>query len=167
MKKYLEFTCAICISLLTFLFVFYRTFYSPVISSKNNLVLNNILPQGWSFFTKSPRDIRVEVLDASTKQKILIKNSSLNYCFGLQRIPSRICIEVADLVKSIPDSLWNTSSGEVDLSKGDFIQVKSHFSSPLIKSQIIVINEDRLPWAWAKFQSKINLPFEYVKIEPL
>lgn len=60
-------------SIFVFFMVFKMNFYSPLVTN-TEISTQNILPQGWAFFTKSPKDVRVQVFDYKTGEEISMKN---------------------------------------------------------------------------------------------
>ncbi|WP_103867216.1 SdpA family antimicrobial peptide system protein [Aquimarina sp. I32.4] len=156
-------------SFLTLIIVFKTSFNSPLVSSSFNKINTvNVLPQGWAFFTKSPRDVRVELIDGKTNKNISLKNFSLTNFFGLKRTSTRITTELGMLIKETPDSLWVKTNGiSNDFEKGNYIIRKSHFKKPYLSEKIILINKERVPWAWSNFNERKIIPITYLKIKQI
>jgi len=163
--KFLTLLIAFIPSILTTTWVFITSFPSPLITNKSISEIN-ILPQGWAFFTKSPRDIRTEVFDYEKQKFISLKNFSLQNVFGIKRTSTRLSIEIASLIKEAPDSLWVESYRlhENTFLDGEFIKKKSAFLYPKLSGKIILINKERVPWAWSSFEEKIQKSVNYLKV---
>lgn len=157
------------IPFLFFVFFLTRTFYSPLLQKTlTNSTLDNILPQGWAFFTKSPRDVRVEMYSLMNSRKVLKANAVLENYFGIIRMPQRVSLEIANLVESIPDSLWvYSNTTDLDFSQGVIVERPVKFRSPVVNEEVVIINRYRLPWAWARFENTAKFPCVYVKVRPL
>lgn len=162
--KFLTLLLGFLPSIFVLIMVFKMNFYSPLVTS-NKISTENILPQGWAFFTKSPKDVRVEVFDYKTGEEISMKNFSFSNVFGIKRTSTRISMEIATLIKETPDSLWVKSEGIGNrFNKGRFILKKSVFANPYLDGEIIILNRERVPWAWLNFEDKLQTSINYLKI---
>lgn len=152
-------------------FIIYVVFLSNFNYPGKPIELNFIrflLPQGWSFFTKNPRDVEV-VIYKESKSGIyvnqLFNNFSRTNNFGLSRLPTRISLEAGFLVTKIEDSLWYKSPfGQSYFEFGKYNRKKNIFNKPMLKGRIIVGNRERLPWSWAKHLGVVDFPIIYTKI---
>ncbi len=141
-----------------------NTFYTPLFHNPN-LSISEIIPQGWGFFTKNPRDVVVQVYDYSTGESLIHPHSSPFYLFGLSRLPSRLIMEIGAVAPNIEDSLWvkdyqNTN----EYKEGSFVSKKPLFKYPMLNDSIVITNQERTAWAWHKYKAKLSYPKNYVKI---
>ena len=154
-----------CLSGILILFIIIsNTFYTPLFFQGKS-PLDKMLVQGWGFFTKSPRDVVVQAYDYSTGESIMLPRSSPKYLFGLSRVPSRITMEIGSSINNVEDSLWvkdykNTTKYE----KGSFVRKKSPFKHRILCDSLVVVNQERLAWAWHKYKDELSYPRNYAKV---
>ena len=73
------------------------------------------LPQGWGFFTKSPKEAEASIYKINTNNTltlISINNASYLNHFGLSRKARKIGFEISQILKEIPDSSWQVGNGD-------------------------------------------------------
>jgi len=160
-NKLAAFTLSMLMALLIVFLTTINTFYSPLFFSKK-LSEENMLPQGWGFFSKNPRDVVVSVYDYNTKANLLIPRSSYKYFFGLSRKQGKLAMEIGALAGEIADSLW-VKDFEANYELGEFVHKKSIFKNKLLCDTIVLANKERKPWAWHSYQN-LKYPEFFVKI---
>ena len=154
----LIFILIICIQLTS-------TFHTPLYSRKNKLTNINLLPQGWGFFTKDPKDVKVMCfVNNNFSESIITPHFSYNNFFGIKRTQSRICFEIGSLSKEIKDSLWHKATSFDSIIVYPHINIETKLAQPIIKGKITIANMERLPWAWHKFKEKTNMPFYFSNV---
>ncbi|SOU86797.1 SdpA family antimicrobial peptide system protein [Tenacibaculum dicentrarchi] len=164
MSKKIILVIGILPSILIVMMVFKKSFNSSIVSNPK-IGEKIILPQGWAFFTKSPRDVRVELFDYENHKFISLKNFSIENIFGIRRTSTRISNEIATLVKETSDSIWvKSKEGETIFNNGEFLNKKSSFLYPRLKGKYVIINKERIPWAWSIFENKYNQSTNYLKV---
>jgi len=132
-------------------------------STSNSIA--SIFPQGYGYFTKSPKDVRTQCYSIINKTEIIQPNFSHEYFFGLSRKPGRIIFELGTLVKGIPDSLWSKqNSPKHNFKHGNFVIKETDIINPVLRGDFIISNRERLPWAWAKYKTTVYFPTIYVKL---
>jgi hypothetical protein len=109
-SKFNFFKLSICLGFL-FLLVLGNT--NNVLTTKKVEFINKLFPQGWSFFTKSPRSSILQLYRLSTMgdadyfEKVNSRNSSLENFLGLSRNSRRIDYESALFLKDNINAEWN------------------------------------------------------------
>lgn len=150
-----------CFFILVFLFCFLNVFYSNILDIK---VLgrnqNKFLSQGWGFFTKSPRDVRTAIYHKGCN--IMIPFSRAENLFGIKRHTSRKIYEVGLLLKSIKDDKWRKTTRDTFI--GEHYNIRTSMDNPQILGELIVVNTERTPWAWAKYQGDLGFYRVYLKL---
>jgi antimicrobial peptide system SdpA family protein len=147
----------VCIlTLVTAVHIPYNPF-TPSTSIKRTIMA--IFPQGWSFFTKSPREEIFYVYtydenDSCRLTELDLNNSSKKNLFGIKRYARTSSAEIAYLVKKIPTEYWiRTKSGinsiNTDSLKPVFILNNTN-SRLLCANEIIIEKKEPIPWAWSK-----------------
>ncbi|ASE63002.1 MULTISPECIES: SdpA family antimicrobial peptide system protein [Chryseobacterium] len=151
-----------------FFVVFFSAFKEQVVVSYNcQQFVSLILPQGWGFFTKNPRDPLLEVYKVErngTIIKVTLHNLSFNNDLGLSRRARMIGYESAQITNSIPANYWKKDiySNLNRLSKNNIYlyntKAKSkHFNDGLY----LFITYKTVPFAWAKQHQEGNNPINY------
>lgn len=114
--------------------------------------VTTILPQGWGFFTKDPREQTYELYCIKNNvEKLTIKNSSSDNLFGLSRKSRYIAFESSAIIgKIINSKSWQDTAGIYDnfIPKG-FTEIpynKNLMYFP--KGYYIAIRFFPIPWAW-------------------
>lgn len=145
-----------------FLIGFLNIYNSPAINlNKYKIFQNVIFTQGWGFFTKNPRDVRTAVYYQG--RNIIIPLTRVENLFGIKRGTSRYSYEVGLLVQHFEDHQWHKTS--TNNFMGEYYPIKNPLKKGIIKGKILVINEERTPWAWAKFDKQLNYNKIYIKLD--
>ena len=113
-KLYLLIIVSISFIFLVKVFAAFISFNPQTPSLTNSLIIQNLVPQGWGFFTRSPRErlhqiYKLEHADNNiiSKAPIAISNSSIKNFFGLSRKARRIHLEMMRLMAYAgDDSTW-------------------------------------------------------------
>lgn len=127
-----------------------------------------IIPQGWGFFTKDPRDNQLEVYKIvnNTTNKITIKNVALETSFGLSRKARYIGYESAQVINSIDKKYWKSNVfGNINKLKYDSAYRCNNNLKYLKKGQYLFVTYKIIPYKWANSNQEKNNPIEYAFVE--
>ncbi|MFJ7590841.1 SdpA family antimicrobial peptide system protein [Streptomyces sp. NPDC097617] len=115
----------------------------------------NIAPQGWAFFTKSPRDPEVvpyKKTPEGWQALSLTPHASPRNAFGLNRESRAQGVEIAMLLAAAQKSDWRecTDSGQTCLSgSGDAArQLENSSPDPTLCGTVGLLQERPTPYAW-------------------
>ncbi|MGB4774167.1 MAG: SdpA family antimicrobial peptide system protein, partial [Daejeonella sp.] len=141
------------------------------LNGRYKIFFHNFFPQGWSFFTMSPRNEKMLIYNLKSGNEIDLvdmKNSSPKSYFGVSRYNRIRSIEFA-VIKSQIDSVdWILCQNKKDqLITIDTLIPKIIFNKTNIKTLCgiyIIKKTPPLPWAWVKSAEKIELPTKIIKI---
>lgn len=145
-------------------------------NSKNNL-FQKLLPQGWSFFTKSPRseDLIVYKLNKNTFELLTRKNMSQDNFYGLSRFARRLGYESSLLTQNIGKDLWIdktiTDISEFVISEEKSVCINGKISMPVNVKQFekgiyLLIVFKPISWFYFSCNScKNSYQIKYVTIE--
>lgn len=127
-----------------------------------------LVPQGWGFFTRNPREDRIKIYKYhnSGYAEILDKNFSTQNYFGISR-KNRITLnEVLYNLKIVGDSSWyQTRIVNDSLVKSlPEVTIVNLAKDPLNCGKLLVIKEKTIPWAWRKHKGSLNPMKSLVKI---
>jgi antimicrobial peptide system SdpA family protein len=115
---------------------------------------NLLFPEGWSFFTRSPREELADIYKISEDKsidKISSQCASPGNFYGISRKSRKIGMELSTIVSKINDSSWV----QMDISKAgtDSLPVLSipldSEAEYLLKGNYILKAETPVPWAWS------------------
>lgn len=131
------------------------------ISQYNSSIL---FPEGWGFFTKSPREEKYmlyKVLSTGQLYPIHRNNSSLKNWLGLSRGSRRINMEITKIAAATEsDSIWTKIvdgklvfyKSLISALRADTIRFEST-QYHIIKPGVYILKRYQLPaWLWAKYE---------------
>lgn len=118
------------------------------------------LPQGWGFFTRSPRQPsrRIYRRVNGSWQSLLSPQMSLSSLFGIRRVSRRSSVEAAYLL----DGVWDAWKVPCERSPFTCLEVYeapevfiNRFPHPVVCGEIGVIEQDPVPYAWRTFEDLV------------
>jgi len=133
-----------------------------------------LLPEGWGFFTKNPRDekkVLYQVLPDKSLRLATYKNSAPDNCFGFSRRSRRASLEFGRLMSTITEADWNRYAAYSlpELLHSDTIpaiqmRYTGHDFNQLAKGSYLVKRYALVPWAWAQYPEHYTNPEHYLKL---
>lgn len=132
--------------------------------------LRVLLPQGWAFFTRSPREeryytYRKEVDGWSVAS--LGPHSEAGNLFGLDRRSRAQGVELGLLHGVIPGGAWHKCA-EHPLRCLDGvtpISVSNRSPAPTLCGEIGIALQEPVPWAWSSARAELTMPSRVVRLE--
>jgi antimicrobial peptide system SdpA family protein len=130
-------------------------------SSKTTQLLLSVLPEGWGFFTRNPREARVLIwkYDGNQWKCYDQSNFTMVNLGGIKRTPRIIGMELAMLVNNIDKSQWIECTKEINELLTDTalvpVRVKNRFYHKSLTGRVIIQLIDPIPWAWSQSQNII------------
>jgi len=79
-------------------------------------VTREVLPEGWSFFTKSPRDAFVVAYDEDGDEAGSAPNAQLKWAFGLNRTSRLGGIDIDRVMQKLDREAWHRCEVGMDLA---------------------------------------------------
>lgn len=134
-------------------------------------VMRIFLTQGWSFFTKSPRDEEFYLfgkLPSGDWQNIFEGPSSEpKRFFGLDRFARAQGLEFGFITGKVPSDAWTSCSQEsmTCLKKVKPVRVQNSSHAPLLCGEVGVVFRKPPPWAWSKLEGKFIMPSRVAVLE--
>ncbi len=163
----LAFTCLI-VGFWIVVIVFIFRISVPVpgnLSFKQKANAFSIIPQGWGFFTRDPKEPQYLIFDKDGT-KLSKSNSEPSNLFGISRKNRLMNIELSLIMSKIKESSWSDyKEGKFDFNStiiSDTISI--NFNPSSLKGHFFIAQQERLPWAWAKSNNKIVMPYKYARI---
>jgi hypothetical protein len=140
-----------------------------VLSEKLKMELNTLFPEGWSFFTRNPRESLLEVYKIENNRLVYLplSNSSKENLYGFSRKSRVKGFEASIIVSDIPTKLWTEDVGRnyANHLYDKAIEVKLKKSNNYFKNGFyLFIVRKPIPWAWANRNQEKFTPYSFVKI---
>lgn len=149
------------------LFLTAMPYSSLEMDKTTKLRFQRILPEGWSFFTKSPRDPYVFILTVKDDKLAAysnLPNSNPQNLFGAKRNGRAIGVEFGLLTQDLSEQDWLECDPKeiLALAQSDTvpsITVKNPYKRPLLTGEVVVVTQEPIPWAWsASHEKATNTP---------
>lgn len=142
--------------------------------------IKTVMPEGWRFFTKSPRDFRYEAyvvsgssmtpLSAYKHQKS--RNASPYNWFGASRSARAMGGEMGLLMQKLPKENWLSFKAPPQAVEqhlnADINRTRDSLMFPRIinvtpgaylEDSIIIVRSKPIPWAWIQSQKEIHYDY--------
>jgi antimicrobial peptide system SdpA family protein len=134
-------------------------------------VVNFLIPQGWAFFTRNPREAQVIIYknEGGRLLELPHKHSNLSNIMGLNRRASVIVSEMQSIKNKIPDSVfkntkWNFQEGKFGQLPNSAYPAINNFANPILCGEYILVLQEVVPWAWSKNSKHIEMPAKVARI---
>lgn len=147
--------------------------YNPLSNSGlANLNLRGLIPEGWAFFTRSPREEQYYLYRMENGRPVCLNRTNAHYSnwFGLSRAMRANSMELGTMIEKIPKSDWTESPAgfhDTDLSCLAPVPVVNTALLPAYQGEYIVTSKEPIPWAWSKSCNPETVPCKIVKIKVL
>jgi antimicrobial peptide system SdpA family protein len=119
----------------------------------------SLIPEGWGFFTKSPRDpeMQVAVLRGGRLEKLNIVSSfQAKYAFGFDRLSRAQGFEIDGLLSQLKtSSLWHDCQQTVSVCAQNLLVQKQLVNSvqfPTLCGNLVLFERRPIPWAYRNSQ---------------
>lgn len=137
-------------------------------SQKTVMNMRTLIPQGWSFFTKNPREVSPIIFKKYDGQweNISYKNASYRNLFGLSRKSRSLMVSLGNKTGKIPKQDWGEYPIEIKktykssyLDKFDIPNFSVITDKPnKLCGDILVLEKEYIPWAWSRNSENLNMP---------
>ena len=145
---------------------------SPVLPSyKNKINFVSLVPEGWSFFTRNPREVETFIYKEIDGKLVNMnhQNFTAHNAFGFGRYTRIESLELALLLASTEDSLWVKN----DIDIHEFYEKKllkeqkivNTSNSQYLTGTIILEQKEPIPWAWYQSGKEVIMPSKVIKLE--
>jgi antimicrobial peptide system SdpA family protein len=147
--------------------------YNPFTGSKMRAIRYSvILPQGWAFFTRSPREEQYYAyqMEGGHLKPMIYPNSSYQNAFGFSRGVRVRGVELGGLIEQLKNREWQKCPDGVlseCISMTDSLPAMKAFNSahyPSYCGEIWLERKPLVPWAWSRVEKPVNMPSEFIKI---
>lgn len=116
-------------------------------------IVKALFPQGWSFFTKNPKDIELSIYNLKDNKFENLTNFQAKEYFGICRKNRLLNTKLIEVAKNIDDKLWIYSLEENSLKTDELAIVT--IEDDLLKGNEFIINKYLpFPYSWHKSDLK-------------
>ena len=137
-------------------------------SLKDKASLLTVLPEGWGFFTRSPREesIFAHGRFGGAWQQLNFTATSRRNWGGFLRASRVQGVELSALTEGLKDEAWishpDPFAAGADLSGITRIEVSNPAVVKTICGEILLERRPPVPWAWSRSERPIRMPAKYV-----
>ncbi len=135
------------------------------------LAIRQLAPQGWAFFTRSPRERDFDVLryDPEHGSQTLLRypNFSAPLFLGWRRANRAQGLEFGLMTNELEARELSSCKGPVeDCAETLAAQppIANTAPNPTLCGDVLVVYREPVPWAWAKSADDIEMPSEIMKV---
>ncbi|MFC0187225.1 SdpA family antimicrobial peptide system protein [Fictibacillus aquaticus] len=143
---------------------------TPLGMSKDSKILySSLLPQGWGFFSKSPRDTLLGMHEANEESlKVLFPTMRFENALGLYRKGRSQGVEMGGLSMHIKKEDWTKCDGksleECEASANE-ITIENKTPEPLLCGEYYFTQEEIVPWSYYKYSDSGSEVKEVVRAD--
>ena len=132
-------------------------------------VLRQIVPEGWAFFTKSPRSPRQQLFARRGERWEPTGIGGARAIGGLSRAPRAQGVEVGLLLADVDPEAWAACDGEAVEACLDATAptepVANVLPSPTLCGTIGIVSQEPVPWAWRSLADRVAMPSSTLRLE--
>lgn len=145
---------------------------SPIASSRvSRQETFTLLPQGWGFFTRSPRERWYTYWSLASGQwsRVDLKGTSIENWFGLRRRSRIRLVRLGMLHAALTKADWRPCHGEMSecvktLPAGSPHAAVSWRDDALCRS-IVIVSAEPWPWAWASLKRPLFYQGQIARVD--
>jgi antimicrobial peptide system SdpA family protein len=140
------------------------------LSPERELVLRELLPEGWKFFTRNPQEAQIlpfALTDGAWTSASLTPNARPVNLFGLDRAGRSQGIELGTLLEQLDAGAWAECEGSPLTCLGNVpvtASLKNPFPRPSLCGELGFVSQKPVPWAWARLGEHVEMPARVVRV---
>jgi antimicrobial peptide system SdpA family protein len=130
--------------------------------------VKSLVPEGWAFFTRSPREERLDIYylkrDGWVPNPLAPRGAPANM-FGLMRKLRAQSVELAILLSQVRQEQWielNKGFASANINSSASLRVINPSPFPVMEGTIAVVKHKPVPWSYAALITTDLLPCQYV-----
>jgi antimicrobial peptide system SdpA family protein len=139
--------------------------YNPIGGAvPDRIGIRTFIPEGWAFFTKSPRERQFEVfVEQGGRWGPALQTPvarPVNW-FGLNRAARAQGVELGLLLQHVPESAWSPCSGadqECLRTRASELEIPNLSPRQRLCGRIGVVLREPVPWAWRSSRNRVHMP---------
>jgi antimicrobial peptide system SdpA family protein len=142
----------------------------PIESQRNNALFRAFFPEGFSFFTRNPREPVVEIYkyENSTYTLTTIPNGSIKNMLGINKSSRAQNLESGFILSKLRPDDWIKCPSNLDSCLTSeplpVIHLKNNYNTSFLCGELVVVVRKPVPWAWSKVVSGDRMEKEFAKL---
>ncbi len=144
-------------------------------SSFKKNIMNGLFPEGWAFFTRSPREERLSLYKIKSKneiEEVSLNNSTFDVYWGACRNNRVIHGKISKIANNINPNLWTTFSApdtainKINIESLSILKIKA--LPPVLYGTFVLKSSKAVPYMWfsgSKVPISTKSKFVILKIE--
>lgn len=138
---------------------------------RSELIIREMFPQGWAFFTKSPRDAQFDLLRPTSHGWVRAfagPESELRNAVGLSRFPRAQGSELGTLAHQLAGLrpvACTRAPTECLRSVQHFTRVHNPNAYPVLCGRYAITWQEPIPWSWVSRFKNINMPSQIYAVD--
>ena len=144
---------------------------SPMrLSTKDRAAVMTVLPEGWGFFTRSPREEGVYAYGRAEDgwSELTFGATSARNWFGLLRASRVQGVELGGISGVVPEESWTEHRDPfhptADLGSIPMLDVSNTAIAQTMCGEVLLERRRPIPWAWSGSGKAIRMPARYVRL---
>ncbi|TGE25414.1 SdpA family antimicrobial peptide system protein [Hymenobacter aquaticus] len=143
-------------------------------SFQERYMFSVLLPEGWGFFTKNPRDAKTVLYTVGPDKTLALatyKNAAAQNLCGLSRRSRRLNLEFSRVMAQVQEKDWTRQQAysltellHADTIAAVVIPYSTRHFTQLAKGDYVVKRFNVVPWAWAQYPEHFTNPEQYLKL---
>lgn len=162
-----------CLFFMLIYFSFVSSMKAATVEAKTTVKNSffSLAPQGWGFFTRNPREPRLDVYTINSQgqpEKFIKQNFRAGSLFGSNKTGRVRTMELSHILKLVPDSAWLANAGNFIPSLPGAACITVPYTNKIKafpRGEYALVFTDCLPWAWAKNAATARIPFKLIKVK--
>jgi antimicrobial peptide system SdpA family protein len=151
------------------LLYFFILGFNPTIIYKHEVKKNFmfVFPQGWGFFTRSPREAMVDAYkeENGNLNLVTVLNSSSDNYFGLSRNSRVAGMEMSEVINHVSNVSWKNGKGALKAPSTISDTIKLSRKLTHFKPGVYVLHQYKVvPFAWVKQHQEKYAPYLVAKV---
>ena len=136
----------------------------------NYMFFRTLLPEGFSFFTRNPREPQLILIERKTQLELELRNNAPKYFFGFDRQSRALNVEISVIWSVVRSKKWydcdNGDKSCLNESELPFYRINTSFSDPLLIGDYYLKVVEPTPWAWAEAFKRDNksMPCKIIRV---
>lgn len=138
---------------------------------ERQLNMREVLPQGWAFFTRDPREAPREAYVKNEQGRFVPATPGSNgdavNLFGLSRRSRAQSIEMGMLIKEVAGSDWTRCRVDPGVCLADLpviATVESRYPGGSLCGAVGLVEQRFVPWAWQEADEPIEMPSRVARL---
>ena len=127
-----------------------------------------VLPEGWSFFTRDPREPRTLLYRHSGTgwEHVSQRHADRANYFGFARLARVKMVETAALLDQVSPGQWTQVAAGTDPlgMEVQVVKASNPAMSPLLCGELLVIERPPAPWAWSTSKAPVRMAGRAVRL---